>query len=244
MLGMSSAAAAHRASSSPGARIISTRRTTGLCRTNAQRGFGPPGVSTHVTSSCTSAARSPLANSGLSVTDALAPSYTASAGSGGSWSAVGTLFSRRSAIAPGASADGDGRATGEPVSSGTASPASPSSSRARFIALDPTAQGLCGTTEARRAPTPLFRAFAELLFLQFATLTRSSARTSIVFISPVDAGFFKASTGQKKWVKKRQKSRDAKKPPRADACKLSGPPARRRAHTEPRDAFARPTAVP
>jgi len=167
MLGMSSAAAAHRASSSPGARIISTRRTTGLCRTNAQRGFGPPGVSTHVTSSCTSAARSPLANSGLSVTDALAPSYTASAGSGGSggsWSAVGTLFSRRSAIAPGASADGDGRATGEPVSSGTASPASPSSSRARFIALDPTAQGLCGTTEARRAPTPLFRAFAELLF--------------------------------------------------------------------------------
>ena len=41
----------------------------------------------------------------------------------------------------------------------------------------------------------------------------------------MDAGFFKASTGQKKWVKKRQKSRDAKKPPRADAANcLARPP--------------------
>ena len=75
MFGMSSAAVAARAWSTPGAQTRMTHDTSGLLRTNAQRGGMPmPSVHVHVTSWWTPWSLSPRASSGLSSTAAEAPS--------------------------------------------------------------------------------------------------------------------------------------------------------------------------
>ena len=140
---------------------ISTRRTTGLCRERPAR-VRPIGRQPG-DGSCTSAARSPEANSGLSVTDARRALVHRERGI---WGIVvggrDDRFHRRSAIAPERPPTETVVAPRASPQTRTASPASPSSSRALHRPRPHRAGTLWHDGSATRSP-PLFRAFTELL---------------------------------------------------------------------------------